>query len=162
MADSNVELLEFKLLLSKSLYTVIWFQWCYIFYASLKRRATEQNGENLPSQSDNTITRPRDLRSSKKKSSFSRFLRTSTSRCSLGAASQTWFEAAERLEAEDDAQLYTTWPRKGKTFIVTNDDASLDYNEDLAKGARLIPLKGPIEIERTGFKIQPVCDKSIQ
>ncbi|VDD80653.1 unnamed protein product [Mesocestoides corti] len=110
-----------------------------------------------------SITRPRDLRSSKKKkTTFSTpFSRASAARCSLGATSHAWFDAAERAEFNTETKSSTTWSQQSGMFTIAKDDLPLEYDKSLLKRARLVTFKGPLEVEQAGCRLQPVLDKVI-
>ncbi|VDN97970.1 unnamed protein product [Rodentolepis nana] len=115
--------------------------------------------ENI-SVPQNSIMRPRDLRSSKKKSGSS-FSRVSAARASLGATSYTWMEAADRLESET-AESSTTWPRRKKVTLISTDDLNFEYDESLLKRATLVPCKGPFNLKQSSFLFQGVFDGVIK
>lgn len=117
----------------------------------------ERSGENV-SVSQHSSMRPRDLRSSKMKESFSR---KSAARASLGASSYAWMEAADRLETEQ-AETSTTWPRRKKITLLSNEDLDLEYNKSLLKRANLVPCKGPFSLEQSAFLFQGVFDTVIK
>ncbi|VUZ45809.1 unnamed protein product [Hymenolepis diminuta] len=116
----------------------------------------ERMGENL-SVPQNSIMRPRDLRSSKQKTGSS-FSRASAARASLGTTSYAWMEAADRVESEI-AESSITWPRKNRITIISNDDLNLEYDESLLKRARQVSCKGPFSLEQSGFLFQGVVDR---
>lgn len=119
----------------------------------------ERIGENL-SVPQNSIMRPRDLRSYKQKTGSS-FSRVSAARASLGATSYAWMEAADRVESET-AESSITWPRRKRITIISNDDLDLEYDKSLLKRARPVPCKGPFNLEQSGFLFQGVFDRVIK
>ena len=110
-----------------------------------------------------SVVRPRDLRLSKKHGD-STFSRISSSRASLGASSYAWMDAAEKLNADflSDNQSSTTWPRRKKVPMVSNDDLHFEYDKNLLKRARLVTCTGPINIEEGKLYFQAVFDKIIK